>query len=310
MTDIVVVGSHAPGLFMRVQRAPLPGETVLGWDFQEPVDGGKGSNQAIAAARLGAYTRFIGCVGRDRIGDQGEAWMRDAGVDTRGLIRSENSGSGVGFILLDQAGIPAMVTSMGANKDLTETNVSAAFDQIEGAAVLLTQFEIPLSVALHAATLARARGWKVIVNPAPAVELSLAELAVASILTPNESEARSLLGLPSDDSTPPATLAAMLLARTGCQCVIVTAGEAGAYLALAEAVQHVPALAVTVRDTSGAGDMFCAALAVALAEGCSLPDSARWASGAAALSVTREGTIPAYPTRAELEAFLQAQGDA
>jgi ribokinase len=111
--EIVVIGSHCPGLFIRVKRPPVPGETVIGWDFQEPIDGGKGSNQAIAASKLGGMVSFVGCVGQDRIGEEGARWMVEAGVDITFLKRSATTASGVGFILLDEQGVPAMVSGMG-----------------------------------------------------------------------------------------------------------------------------------------------------------------------------------------------------
>ena len=187
---IVVVGSHAPGLFVRVKRVPLAGETVIGWDFQEPDDGGKGSNQAVAAGRLGAAVSFVGCVGRDRIGDHGEQMMRDAGVDTHYLFRSETTSSGVGFIILDDRGVPAMVSTLGASGDLSAARVDEALSALADARVLLTQFEIPVEVALHAARRGRERGLTVIVNPAPAPETPVDGLDAASILVPNETEAQ------------------------------------------------------------------------------------------------------------------------
>jgi ribokinase len=302
--QIVVVGSHAPGIFLRVKRVPRAGETVIGWDFQEPVDGGKGSNQAIAAAKLGARVSFVGCVGRDRIGDDGERWMREAGVDTRFLRRSATRASGIGFIILDDNGVPAMVTSMGANAELSTADIDAALDSLSGAKVLLTQFEINPQIALYAARAARERGLIAIVNPAPAPEAPLAGLDAASILTPNETEAKVLLGLDPEAPVDLERLARQTREQTGVDQVIVTAGERGAVGADTSGVWMVAPPAVTAVDTSGAGDVFCAALAVALVAGRILKAAAEWACAVAALSVTRSGTIPAYPTRDEVNHFL------
>ncbi|RPI97777.1 MAG: ribokinase [Chloroflexi bacterium] len=300
---IIVVGSHAPGIFLRVKRVPRAGETVIGWDFQEPMDGGKGSNQAIAAARLGAGVSFVGCVGCDRIGDDGERWMRDAGVDTRYLRRSSTTASGIGFIVLDDDGVPAMVTSMGANAELTKEDIDEALAGIDGARVLLTQFEIDPQIALYAARAARERGLIAIVNPAPAPDSPLAGLDAASILTPNETEAKVLVGLDPEAPIELELLARRTRERTDVEQVIVTAGERGAVGADQTGVWTVTPPAVKVVDTSGAGDVFCAALAVGLVAGHTLRAAAQWAVAVATLSVTRAGTIPAYPTQEEVTRF-------
>lgn len=306
--QIIVVGSHAPGIFLRVRRVPTAGETVLGWDFQEPMDGGKGSNQAIAAAKLGGRVCFVGCVGRDRIGDDGERWLREAGVDTRYLRRSATTASGVGFIILDENGVPAMVTSLGANAELSPADIDAALDAEHEAKVLLTQFEIDPHIALYAAGAARARGLITIVNPAPAPEVPLSRLDVAAILTPNETEAKALLGLDPAAPVPLEVLARRVREQTGVAQVLLTAGAQGVVGADAEGVWTVAAPPVTVIDTSGAGDVFCAALAVGLVEGRALREAAQWACAAATLSVTQAGTIPAYPTRQAVEEWLRAIG--
>jgi ribokinase len=299
--EIVVVGSHAPGLFLRVKRPPIAGETVIGWDYSEPVDGGKGSNQAIAAARLGARVSFVGCLGNDRLGNQGRVWMEQAGVDTR-FIRRSDSATGVGFILLDEQGVPAMVTCLGANEELTLEEVHTALEQLNGK-ILLTQFEIPLKVAIETARLAREKGMLTIVNPAPAAELPLDDLKVADILVPNESEARQLLGVTAAEEMDDLELANRLRGQTGAGSVVITLGGRGVVGSDSQGNWSVEAPLVQVADTSGAGDTFCAALACGLARGRDLRDATAWACRVAALSVMRPGTIPAFPTLAEVEAF-------
>ena len=302
-SQIVVVGSHAPGIFLRVKRVPTAGETVIGWDFQEPIDGGKGSNQAIAAAKLGARVSFVGCVGRDRVGDDGERWMREAGVDTHYLQRSDTTTSGIGFIILDEQGVPAMVTSLGANAELTEAHIDEALTALNGANVLLTQFEINPQMALYAARAARAQGMITIVNPAPAPEAPLEGLDAASILTPNETEAKVLLGLDPEAQVDLAQLACQIREQLQIEQVIITAGDQGAIGADASGVWTVKPPTVDVVDTSGAGDVFCAALAVGLVEGHTLRIAAEWACAVSALSVSKAGTIPAYPTREDVSRF-------
>jgi ribokinase len=300
--DIVVVGSHAPGLFIYVERVPVAGETVMGWDYHEPVDGGKGSNQAIAAARLGGAVCFVGCLGRDRRGDDGERWLQEAGIDTTFVTRSRDQPTIGGFTILDAAGVPAIVAALGANADLSRADVDRALAGSPAARILLTQFEIEPQVALYAARRAREQGMTTIVNPAPA---SVVEgLAATDILTPNESEAMTLLGLSPARPLPAAELAQRLRDASGAGTVLVTLGERGAVAAEAGVTWRVPAPRVRAVDTTGAGDAFNGALAVALARGWALRRSVEWACQAAALSVTRKGTIPIFPTEAEVAALI------
>lgn len=300
---IVVVGSHAPGLFLRVKRPPLAGETVIGWDYQEPVDGGKGSNQAIAAARLGGQVSFVGCLGNDRVGDDGARWMAEAGIDLSFMRRSATAATGLGFIMLDEHGVPAMVSSLGANSELGEADVDAALGGLPQARLLLTQFEIPLGVALYAARQARQRGMISIINPAPAPETPVTGLDCADILVPNEVEAALLLGLSPGHSVGPEYLAERLRKQTGAGVVVITLGEQGLAACDDQGVWCLAPPQVEVADTSGAGDVFCAALAVALVEGQPVRQACAWACAVASLSVTRPGTIPAYPSRAEADAL-------
>lgn len=301
--QIIVVGSHTPGLFIRVHRIPVAGETVVGWDYQEPMDGGKGSHQAMVAAKLGVPTSFVGCLGKDRLGQTAVEWLRDAGVDMRHLVFSETKSTAVGFILLNDEGLPAMVSSLGANEEVDEQQVDHALADFKTASLLLTQFEIRPSIAIYAARAARERGLAAIINPAPAYEVDLAELAVAHILTPNETEAKVLLGYSSLTEIEPSRLAAELQQRSGVECVMVTAGEQGVAGIDPGGAWRCSPPQVDVVDTSGAGDVFCGALAVGLLKGWSRQEAANWACKVAALSVTRPGTIPAFPSEKEVKAF-------
>lgn len=298
--EILVVGSHVPGLFMRVRRLPVAGETVIGWDFQEAEDGGKGSHQAMAASRLGARVSFVGCVGSDRIGDTAESWLKRDGVDTRYLVRHPTAASGVGFNLLSEDGVPGMVVSMGANAELSEETVESALREYAGAKILLTQFEIRPEVALFAARRARQQGMLAIINPAPAVEGLTEALQAASVLVPNETEAKVLLGIDPSESYEGSWLASQLRQKTSCDSVIVTLGEEGLAGCDAGGAWQVKPPSVRVVDTSGAGDVFCAAFAVGLVRGKSLRQASEWACRVAAVSVTRPGTIPSFPMLAEI----------
>lgn len=303
--EIVVVGSHAPGLFIHVERIPVAGETVMGWDYHEPADGGKGSNQAVAAARLGAAVRFVGCLGRDERGDAAQQWLQAEGIDTAFVTRSANQATVGGFVILDKEGVPAIVAAMGANGDLTPADVDRALTASARARVLLTQFEIEPSLALYAARRAREQDMTTIVNPAPATRAR--GLEVADILTPNESEAMVLLELAPERPLPAEDLARRLHSESGAKTVIITLGERGAVVASGDEVWHAPAPQVDAVDTTGAGDAFNGALAVALTRGWTLSKSVPWACNVAALSVTKKGTIPIFPTSAEVDAFVAKQ---
>lgn len=281
----------------------------MGWGFEEPMDGAKGSNQAIAAARLGTRVTFVGCLGRDRYGVEGEGWLQEAGVDTRFVTYSPDKSSLGGFVLLDEQGVPAIVGLMGANGDLTREAVDRALAQTADARVLLTQFEIRTEVALHAARRARESGKRVILNPAPAPEHPLPGLDAVHYLTPNETEAKTLLGLDPGRPADPVKMALNLREKSGAACVMITVGERGVVAADETGTWRTPAPQVpTVTDTTGAGDAFNAALAVGLARGEEPRAAAARACQVAAYTVTRRGTIPVFPTPSEVDRFLQEIG--
>ena len=301
--EIIVVGSHAPGILIHTERIPVAGETVMGWGFEEPVDGGKGSNQAIAASRLGAMTAFIGCVGKDRIGEQARELMDNSGVETRCLYEVDDTPTGLGFIILNRNGVPAMVSSDGANGVLDEQMVGHGFACLGYPRVLLTQFEIRPEIAIYAARIARDHGSISIINPAPAVDVYLQDLGVAHILVPNETEAKTLLGLDLEIHVNGIDLAKDLKEKTGCEVVIVTLGEAGVAGIDGDGSWTLSSPKVIAVDTSGAGDEFCAALATGLVRGLTVRKATAWAVQAASLSVTRPGTIPSFPTIVEVQSI-------
>ena len=299
---VVVVGSYAVGLVMRSERIPAPGETVLGRDFQS-MDGGKGSNQAIACARLGAQTTFVAAVGDDAYGDRALALFAQEGVETTFVRRASGVPTGAGFIIVDDSSDNAIAVDLGANRLLSPADVDRAEDAIASADVVLTQLEIPPETALRAAELGRRHGVRTILNPAPARPLPADGLALVDILTPNHSEAEVLGGLRSADI---GALAAALR-RNGAGTVVLTAGEQGAWIGGEDGMRRVPAYRVTAVDTTGAGDAFSAALAVALAEGSALDSAVRFACAAGAFSVQSLGTVPSYATRSQLAAFIDGQ---
>ena len=297
---IVVIGSYAVGLVMRTMHVPARGETVLGHDYQA-MDGGKGSNQAVACARLGASTHFVGAIGDDAYGERALALLQDEGVDTSLMRRLAGVPTGVGFILVDDRGDNAIAVDLGANRSLSRDDVDRAEEVIAGADVLLTQLEIPVDTALYAAEVARRHGVTTILNPAPAQRLPRERLPFVDILTPNLSEAQLLCGLRSTN----AAALGDALHQIGAGRVVLTLGEKGACVIKDREARSVPAFRVRALDTTGAGDAFSAALAVALAEGSPLNDAVRFACAAGAYSVQSLGTVPSYPTRAQLTSFLE-----
>jgi len=264
---LVVVGSHAPGISVRVTRIPVAGETVIGWGLAEPLDGGKGTNQAIASTRLGLPTSFVGCVGIDKLGDDCEYLLRAEGVDVSYLFRSKSKKTGAGIIILDENGIPAMVTTIGANGELNHQHIHTALEGLKGAEILMTQFEISTGVALHAARVARQFKMTTIINPAPVSPVNISDLEVADFLVPNEVEAKVLLGIEPETQIYLEFVAQRLLKRSNAGKVIITAGDQGIIGADPSGVWRWQPPKVNVIDTSGAGDVFCAALAVGLAKG-------------------------------------------
>lgn len=302
---ITVVGSFAVGLTMNVPRLPVRGETLLGSGFAMG-PGGKGSNQAVGAARLGAISRFVAKIGVDNFGDIAVEMYRREGVDITHLKRTSERATGVGFIIVGPSGENMITVDIGANLLLSPADVDAAEALIADSDVVLSVLEIPIAPAARAAALARRHGVRMILNPAPAQPLDDDFLRNIDILTPNEGELRVIAGLAPDDPADGVAIARSLLAR-GVGAVVITRGGDGVTIVAhdAEAV-HVPAFPVQPVDTTGAGDSFNSALAVALAEGKDLPTAARFAAAAGAFTVTRAGVIPALPTRAELEAFIEA----
>lgn len=298
MAKIVVVGSGNTDMVVKSPRIPLPGETVLGGQFVMAA-GGKGANQAVAAARLGAEVSLVACVGDDLFGANALEGYRREGMDTRFVTRDPDAPSGVALIVVDEKGENSIVVAPGANHSLTPQRVRDAADAIRSADILLAQLEVPIESVLEAARIAHDAGVKVILNPAPACQLPEELLKLANILTPNETESQLLAGR----EAPVDELARLLLGR-GPSVVALTMGRNGVLLADSSGWRTLPAREVTAVDTTAAGDAFNGAFAVALAEGAALEDAVRFAQAAAAISVTRMGAQPSLPTREETEALL------
>ena len=304
---ILVVGSLNVDYVAFAPHVPRVGETLSGTRFaMHP--GGKGANQACAAARLGAPVRMVGRVGADVPGDWILDHLRQVGVDVARVVRDPMAGTGTALIVVDAVGRNSIVVVAGANGSLRAADLDGAF---AGARVLLLQLESPIDVVSEAAARARAEGSLVVLDPAPARPLPNDLLELADYVTPNETELLRLCGLDSRErvTTDEAATLARRLLETGCRKVVVKLGEAGALLVAPEVERWWPAFRVEVVDTTAAGDAFNAAFAVALAEGRSEDEAGRFACAAAARSTMAEGAQPAMPVRGEVEALLADSPD-
>ncbi len=301
---VIVVGSVNIDLVATVRSLPAPGETVTGAAFAQH-HGGKGGNQAVAAARLGAPTAFLGAVGDDTFGAQARAALVAEGIDTTGLLTLTATATGVALILVDASGENCIAVAGGANEALTAEQVDVALDALlpTPADVLLVGHEIPPATALAALRRGRTAGARTILNPAPAAGVTSEALAMTDVLTPNQGEAAQLLGGTGELGAMADDLVGAL---AGGGHVLVTLGAAGARLhgSGGEALT-IPAPSVTAIDTVGAGDTLNGALAAGLAAGLPLADAARRAVAAAALAVMRPGAREGMPAAAELERFLR-----
>ncbi|MCS6852534.1 MAG: ribokinase [Gemmataceae bacterium] len=290
---IAVVGSINIDVVVRSRGLPRPGETLVGESFLLCC-GGKGANQAVMAARLGARVAMVGVVGHDLFGEHALRNLAMEGIDARHVRRDGGAATGMAAILVDEQGENRIIILPGANHRLTAADVESAADDIRAARLLLCQLEVPVAATHAALRLARAVGATTILNPAPASSLTDDLLALVDLCIPNETELASLTGL-SD-----AEAGARALLRRGPSLVIVTLGDQGALIVDSRRSEHVPAVAVEVVDTSGAGDAFIGSLAVFLGEGAPLAEAVRRANAVAALTVTRPGTQAAFPQRAAL----------
>ncbi len=299
---VVVLGSINMDLVGAVSRFPSPGETVLGGDFST-APGGKGANQAVAAARMGASVRMIGRVGTDVFAPTLLDNLRSNGVDVTGVTQDPDTPSGVAMILLDASHENRIVVLSGANMRCDDTQVDAAASALEGADALMLQCELPPALSLNVARIAKHMGVRVVWDPAPVDAFPPEAYALLDVLTPNQAEAAALTGIDVTDAASAESAARALLQR-GVRAVVVKLGEAGAFYLSDADSGYVPPFEVDAVDTVAAGDAFGAALTCALAEGSPLADAVRHGAAAGALAVTRPGAQHAMPTRAEVQSLL------
>lgn len=295
---IIVVGSLNMDLVIRAPRHPEPGETILGSDFKTFL-GGKGANQAVAAARLGGSVKMIGQVGEDSFGDSLFEGVTAEGIETRHILREPREATGVALITVDNAGQNTIVVASGANAKLTPVDVSNAEEAFEGANVLLLQLESPLPAISKAIELAKRHEMKVVLNPAPAQMLQTKLLSQVDYLIPNQSELALLSGVDGIDT------GVSCLRGLGVTNLIVTLGYQGVLVVEKNKETQIRSYDVEVVDTTAAGDAFVGAFAVALTEGKTTIEAAVFGNAAGALTVTRSGAQPSLPTRSELDQFLE-----
>lgn len=306
MSRIIVVGSSNTDMVIKTSRIPQPGETILGGDFFMSA-GGKGANQAVAAARLGGDVIFFTKVGNDIFGEQSIANFSNAGIDTSYVMMDRAAPSGIALITVDQKGENCIVVAPGANNELKPDDLIPHKGIFDEASIILLQLEIPLNTISFVTNLASRAAKTIILNPAPACDLSDEILGRISIITPNEKEAALLTGESVHDETS-ARRAAGLLHDKGIRTVIITLGKQGALLFHEEQFELVKSPEVEAIDTTAAGDIFNGALAVAIAEGKPMKHAVQFACRAAAISVTRLGAQASAPMRAEVDEFLRTHG--
>lgn len=299
--QILVVGSSNTDMVIKAAHLPRPGETILGGTFfMNP--GGKGANQAVAIARLGGPVTFICKTGSDIFGHQSQQLFEEEGINTSYVFSDSGNPSGVALITVDEKAENCIVVASGANANLLQSDLEKAEEAIERADLVLMQLEVPMETVCFVADIAWQKGKKVILNPAPAHPLPVDLLRHLYLITPNETEAEMITGVKITDESS-AGEAARALSGMGVQHVIITLGSKGALIYSNGKAEMVPALKVEAVDTTAAGDVFNGALTVALSEGRSLKEAARFACKASAISVTRVGAQSSAPYRNEVDIF-------
>lgn len=297
---IVVIGSCNTDMVIKVHHLPLPGETIIGYDFMTN-QGGKGANQAVAVARMGGDTSFIARLGDDSFGKNSLELLKCEGIDTEYVKLTPGVATGVAMIPVDEKGENSIIVASGANAMLSEEDIDKAKELIASAAIVLMQLETPVPTLIHAAKIAHEAGVKVVLNPAPFPKepLPVEFLQNVDLIIPNETEITGMTGVQIVD--PESIKAAIEGVRSlGVKDVVLTAGGAGAYLIDGGELVNVPTFKTTVVDTTAAGDTFCGSLCVALSRGESLKDAVRFANKAASISVSRMGAWRSIPQKEEV----------
>lgn len=302
MNKILVIGSSNMDLVVQVPRCPAAGETLFGSSFTTNY-GGKGANQAVAVARIGSGVTFMTKLGNDTFGQQMRQHFSEEGMDPTHILTDAESPTGTALITVEDKGENRIIVVPGANARLTENDVESLSAEINSCRFVLTQLEIPLPTVLRVAEMASAAGKQLILNPAPARPLPDSLLQKVFLITPNETEAEILTGIRVSD-VESARRAALWFREKGVQQIVITMGSQGAFVFTDDFQGMVPAYKVKAIDTTAAGDVFNGALTVALSEGKTTADAARFGCAASALAVMRPGAQSSIPTRTEIDAFL------
>lgn len=300
---ILVIGSINMDLVVRAPRFPVAGETLRGEGFKL-VPGGKGSNQAVAASRLGGAVKMVGRVGADDFGPVLRKTLQDAGVNADEVKTATDAATGVAFIILDASGQNSIIIAQGSNLSVRPEDIRALGPLFDQSDILLMQLEIPMETVVEATKMAKARNVRVVLDAGPPTPLSNDLIKQIDVLSPNETEASALLGREVHATAEDAEAAAKELLARGAGSVVFKLGERGCLIVTKDQVTRLPSYIVEVVDTTGAGDAFTAALAVALGEGKDLKQASQFASAAGALACTKFGAQPSMPGREEAEKFL------
>jgi ribokinase len=302
---VVVVGSYNTDLTIKTERIPRPGETIIGGIFSEG-GGGKGANQAVAAARAGANVSFIARVGNDALGQEGQQRLTEEKIDTSFMFHDNDVPTGVAFIVVDQRGENSIVVASGANARLSHADIEKASEEISSAGVLLVQLESPIGAIRSAIKKAHENGTIVILNPAPAQSLENDLLQNVDVITPNKVEAEMITGIKVSDDESLCSIVRKFF-EYGIKNVLITLGSKGIFFGVSNRMELIPAYKVCPVDSTGAGDVFSGSLAAFLAEGMPIEKAAKMANASASISVTRMGAQSSAPSRIEIENFIVNQ---
>jgi ribokinase len=302
--DVVVVGGANTDYLVRGGCLPRPGETIDGEEFLI-AGGGKGANQAVAAARLGGRVAFLACLGRDKRGDELERLLRAERIDCKHIYRDAKRPTGAALVMVDGSGEKQIMCAPGANHKLTVSRIRSAASVIRDARVLLMQFEVPMPTVLAAARIAHAAGVRIVLDPAPPAKAPASLLRLVDLIRPNANEAEALTGIKVTNAQSARRAAQKLVAR-GVKAVALQAGNKGDLIVWGDGEELLPRLEIKTLDATGAGDAFAAGFSLALAEGRSYPEAATFANAAAAQATTKVGAMPAMPRRREVQRLLAA----
>lgn len=302
--DVIVMNSHGIGQVCYVKRLPVMGETLRAWNWHIPEDGGKGCTVAVSLGRLGADTAFIGKVGNDAWGELGFKWMEAAGVNCDFLYTTDEVATGTGLIMIDEEGNNTIVDGDSSFEKLEESEIDDALEAMKGSKLFITGFGMPEGKALYGARKAKSLGMTTLLNPSPLPDQDMGGIDYIDFIVLNEVEAKALAGLPNDTDKSYEEIARLVKEKQKCQSVVMTLGKDGAVTFHEGKVTRFDPIRVDVVDTTGAGDCFLGAFTAQLALGRSVEDAAYYAVRSSALKVTRQGTIPAFPFKSEVEEFI------